>query len=115
MYQGYVCNLNPTSSQSKGKHCTRMVRTKKWQLPYNLKLTYSTLLLSLQVLELIGNPISQLGDEVFFYHNFMNLQEIILSQCQINVIERHAFKELNNLGGNQVKMQGHTYHFLKKL
>ena len=50
-----------------------------------------------QVLELIGNPISQLPDEIFMQTNLVNLQEIVLSQCQVNVIERHAFKSLSNL------------------
>ena len=51
----------------------------------------------LQVLELIGNPISQLKNEVFLHSNLLNLQEIVLSQCQVNLIERHAFKDLSNL------------------
>ena len=54
-------------------------------------------LLFFQVLELIGNPISQLPDEIFMQTNLVNLQEIVLSQCQVNVIERHAFKSLSNL------------------
>ena len=60
-------------------------------------MTNENSLLFFQVLELIGNPISQLPDEIFMQTNLVNLQEIVLSQCQVNVIERHAFKSLSNL------------------
>ena len=64
-------------------------RTDIWQM--------KSLCFFFQVLELIGNPISQLPDEIFMKSNLVNLQEIVLSQCQVNVIERHAFKSLSNL------------------
>jgi hypothetical protein len=57
----------------------------------------STIIINFQVLEIHGNPISLLQDDVFIHCNLLNLQEIVISHCQLHTVERYAFRDLINM------------------
>lgn len=51
----------------------------------------------MQVLDFPGNPIGTIDGDLFLQKNLLNLQEIVLSNCNVSIVQQHAFRGLSNL------------------
>ncbi|XP_001993356.2 uncharacterized protein LOC6567172 [Drosophila grimshawi] len=50
-----------------------------------------------QLLDLSGNDIQTIPDDIFAAAQLLNLQKVYLARCRLRFIERHAFRKLINL------------------
>ncbi|XP_068140585.1 uncharacterized protein kek3 isoform X1 [Drosophila tropicalis] len=50
-----------------------------------------------QLLDLSGNDIQSIPDDIFAEAELLNLQKVYMAKCHLRLIERHAFRKLINL------------------
>ncbi|XP_055388364.1 uncharacterized protein LOC129616886 [Condylostylus longicornis] len=74
-----------------------------------------------QILDLSGNLIIHIRNDIFANLELLNLQKLIISKCRLKFIERYAFRELNNLveldlSYNRLSLiPSHTFNFIPEL
>ncbi|XP_065206727.1 uncharacterized protein LOC135836067 [Planococcus citri] len=73
-----------------GKESVMCVNTNLTTIPLNLDG-------GILVFNFVGNSLVRLDDDVFERAGLLNLQKLHLVRCNIKVIERYAFRNLNNL------------------
>lgn len=73
-----------------GKESVMCINTNLTTIPVNLDA-------GVLVFNFVGNSLVRLDDDVFERAGLLNLQKLHLIRCNIKVIERYAFRNLNNL------------------